>query len=292
MEDSASERDRDQLLEEALNAADKAFGLSRVQLMMRAGRLAKEANLKISFMNDVPGKDWWLGLKKRHPQLVLRKPEATAQTRLKGLEVNKVGRYFEALGSIISELGIGDKPECIWHCDETNLPLSHKPTAVCAKKGTRFLPGRTSGSREGYSVLCTINAAGEDMPPMVVVKGKTSRCLQSMDVSAGVPGTIYIFQKNAYSTEELGVSWFTQLFQKHCGPQGPQLLVLDGHCSHEVLGLIEAAKADQISVLAFPPHTTSHLSPLDRSVYGPMKKAFNRVCSTFMTESPNHTINK
>ena len=37
----------DQLVEEALDAADKAFGLSRVQLMMRAGRLAKEANLKI-----------------------------------------------------------------------------------------------------------------------------------------------------------------------------------------------------------------------------------------------------
>ena len=141
------------------------------------------------------GKTGGLVLKKRHPHLVLRKPEATAHTRLKGLEVNKVGRYFEALGSIISELGIGDKPECIWHCDETNLPLSHKPTVVCAKKGTRFLPGRTSGSREGYSVLCTINVAGEDMPPMVVVKGKTSRCLQSMDVSAGVPGIIYTFQK-------------------------------------------------------------------------------------------------
>ena len=45
-------------------------------------------------------------------------------------------------------------------------------------------------------------------------------------------------------------------------------------------------------MMAFPPHTTSHLSPLDRCVFGPMKRTFNQVCSQFMAGSPNNTVNK
>ena len=94
----------ERLVDEAFDAADKAFGISRVQLMMRAGRIAKEAKTKTSFKNDIPGKDWWLGLKKLHPRLVLCKPEGTASSRLKGLDVEKVGRYFAALVTFFQEL--------------------------------------------------------------------------------------------------------------------------------------------------------------------------------------------
>ena len=56
--------------------------------------------------------------------------------------------------------------------------------------------------------------------------------------------------------EELGFSWFTQVFQSHCGPQRPQLLLLNGHISHEFVGLLEAAKTDNgIS-------TSHNISPL------------------------------
>ena len=61
-----------------------------------------------------------------------------------------------------------------------------------------------------------------DMLPMVIVKGKTTKCLQSMGVS--VLGTIYIW-KNAYMTEELGVMGYWSFPGKNCELERPQLLV-------------------------------------------------------------------
>jgi hypothetical protein len=34
----------------------------------------------------------------------------------------------------------------------------------------------------------------------------------------------------------LGELWFKDVFLAHCGPERPQLLFLDSHRSHEVLG--------------------------------------------------------
>ena len=58
----------------------------------------------------------------------------------------------------------------------------------------------------------------------------------------------------------LGELWFKDHSLKYCGPERPQLIVLDSHSSHETLGLIEAARD------ALPPHTTQHLCPLDKTV--------------------------
>ena len=47
-----------------------------------------------------------------------------------------------------------------------------------------------------------------------------------------------------------------------------------------------------IHILCLPPHTTHALQPLDRSVFGPLNKAFNTVCSEFLAENALHSVNK
>jgi hypothetical protein len=37
---------------------------------------------------------------------------------------------------------------------------------------------------------------------------------------------------------------------------------------------------------------THVLQPLDRSVFGPLNKAFNNVCSEFLAENALHSVNK
>ena len=80
-------------------------------------------------------------------------------------------------------------------------------------------------------------------------------------------------------------------FLKHCGPERPQVLVLDSHSSHEVLALLECAKKENIHLMALPPHTTHWLQPLNRAVNGPLKSRYNRLCTEFMSEGPNNIIN-
>lgn len=52
------------------------------------------------------------------------------------------------------------------------------------------------------------------------------------------------------------------------------------------------AKTKNIHVLAFPPHTTSWLQPIDGKVVGPFSKAFNKACSEFLSDSPGIIITK
>lgn len=89
-----------------------------------------------------------------------------------------------------------------------------------------------------------------------------------------------------------GEQWFKTVFLPNCGNERPQLLILDGHGSHETLGLLELAAQEGIHVLALPPHTTHFLQPLDRSVFGPFNKAYNKFCSDFLSKSAMNIINK
>ena len=176
--------------------------------------------------------------------------------------------------------------------DETSFMFQHKPVKICARKGAKNVPGRTSNTRTSITVLAAGNAAGNKMPPMIVTKGKTSKALESWSMEDGPAHTVWTYQEAAWMNGSLGEGWFKKVFLKHCGPLRPQILILDGHSSHETLGLLEAAREAGIHVLALPPHTTAVLQPLDRSVFGPMKEKYNQICSEYMNLCPDNVINK
>ena len=62
-----------------------------------------------------------------------------------------------------------------------------------------------------------------------------------LNVSEGPHGAKWTYQANAWTEDVIGVEWFEGIFLKECGPYRPQLLILDGHSSHERLGLMEEA---------------------------------------------------
>ncbi|RUS72130.1 hypothetical protein EGW08_020103 [Elysia chlorotica] len=171
---------------------------------------------------------------------------------------------------LVAELKLKDKPESIWNCDETGLQFSPDSSRIVAEKGERSVNSRCSPSKESVTTLVTINAAGQAMPPLCVVKGKTSRALQNF----------------ARWTRRNNV------FLKHCGPARPQLLVPDSHHSHEMLDMLELAQQEDIHVMALPPHTTHALQLLDKVVFKPFKTAYKRVCTEFLARHPSLTINK
>lgn len=78
------------------------------------------------------------------------------------------------------------------------------------------------------------------------MKGKTSASLHGMNVADAPKGTMFAFQENGWMTDELGERWFRNIFLKICGPERPQLLLLDGHSSHVSLGTLELAIANRI----------------------------------------------
>ena len=289
---SIPEELENQVVDKVIAAAQAGFPITKRQFLMKVGMLAKKMKLNTMFKNDVPGDDYWRCLKARRPDLVIRTAESCGINRMKGTTRTVVNKYFDDLEKIVTQMDLSDKPDRIWNCDETGLQFSPNPGKVLAKKGTRELLARSSNSQDSVTTLVCINAAEAAMPPFCVVKGKTMRSVQSFSTQNGPADALWTYQENAWMCEVLGVEWFSKVFLNHCGPERPQLLVLDSHGSHEVVELLDLARQNSIHIIALPPHTTHVLQPLDRVVFGPFKRAYRRACTEYLSESPDNTINK
>jgi len=53
-----------------------------------------------------------------------------------------------------------------------------------------------------------------------------------------------------------------------------------------MIAMFLCAKRNGIALLTFPPHCSRKLQPLDRSVYGTLKKFYNTACDSWMLENP------
>ena len=278
------------MVEKAVSCANQGFGVSKKTLTARAGSLCRSLGLNNKFTRGIPGKAWWKGFRARHPEVTLRKPEKLSTVRSKAINAPVVGSYFITLYELIKTPNIA--PSCVWNMDETSLSLEHTPTNVVAKRGSRVIPGRTANSKETITVLPCVNAAGGKMPPLIIVKGKTSHSLRAFNTHEGPEGAFWTYQAKAYMDDDMGTVWFRDVFLPNCGDIRPQFLLMDNHHSHETLGLLEIASENEIHVLAFPPNSTHYLCPLDRAVFGPFQREYNTVCTEFMAASAGAIVNK
>lgn len=165
------------------------------------------------------------GFQKRHTDKSLHTSTPLNYVRTRMLKKIITNAYFNDLNDVLNSIQI--KPKRIWNIYETNASLTHKPSRVLAECGQSNVPGRVGNSRGGVSVLACINAAGEDIPPMVIVKRLTERSLNAYNLAEGPPECKYIYQKNACVEDVFGVAWFKDPFLLHCGPENSQNIILD-----------------------------------------------------------------
>ena len=79
-------------------------------------------------------------------------------------------------------------------------------------------------------------------------------------------------------TEEMFVLYLKHFVKfARCTKERSCLLILDNHVSHLSIDGLTYAKENGIIMLSLPPHCSPRLQPLDRSVYGPLKKHVNSV---------------
>lgn len=161
--------------------------------------------------------------------------------RARALNPEVVRKYFDDLASIFEELGLANKPEQVWNWDESGFNFEHQPVKVVAEKGSKTVVSRTSSKSSNLTVIACVNAAGTAMPPLLITKGKTSKSIHGFNTDMAPEGTVWAYQENGWINDDIGELWFQEVFLKHCGEQRPQLLVLDGHSSHENKPILELA---------------------------------------------------
>ncbi len=112
------------------------------------------------------------------------------------------------------------------------------------------------------AVACC-NAAGQFIPPMIIMKGKRKKD----EFTDGLPpGSELGMSESSYITKDLFLQWL-QLFSKHALP-GKTLLIIDSHTLHvKSVAVPEYCIANNVILVCLPGHTTKYLQPLDRSVF-------------------------
>jgi len=84
--------------------------------------------------------------------------------------------------------------------------------------------------------------------------------------------------------------WFESTFLPNIGLERPQILILDGHDSQNLVELIELAILNDIEIVELPAHTSNWLQPCDRTVFKPLKDAYGDECQRLM--NPGVVVSK
>ena len=82
------------------------------------------------------------------------------------------------------------------------------------------------------------------------------------------------------------------LFMKHfvktvkANIEHPVILLLDNHYSRLAIDVLDCCKDNEVVLLSFPTHYSHKLQPLDRTVFGHLKKIWGREQQTWMRNNP------
>ncbi|KAK7130427.1 hypothetical protein R3I93_019919 [Phoxinus phoxinus] len=129
----------------------------------------------------------------------------------------------------------------------------------------------TSGERGTLvTIAFTGNAQSNHVPPFFIFSRKKYRDHFVRDGPAGSIGSA----NGSGWMQEAEFLLFLQHFAIHTrvSKESMLLLLLDNHHSHISGAAIDFCRAHGIVMLSFPPHCSHRLQPLDRSVFGPLKR--------------------
>ena len=230
------------------------------------------------FTDNRPGPDWVANFLKRH-NLALKKG-GQMQLARKALTSDPfvIFGYYDKL-EVIKDLGIENRPECIYNLDETGFPTDPSKRLTIGTKGSKTVRLTHGASRENITVLAICCADGSCFDPLIVFKGKKMQ--SNWCGEEALPGVQYAVSENGWMTSGIFEDFFKTFAEKTAGIR-PLLLILDGHLSHTTLNTVELAIKEDITILMLPPHCTDLLQPLDIPCFAPLKSRYESELTDFV----------
>ncbi|XP_045450428.1 uncharacterized protein LOC123659219 [Melitaea cinxia] len=284
-----NESQENELVEFILKSCKAFFGITIPTLRKIAFDFAAANNIVNDFNKDtkMAGMDWYYNFMARHPNISLRRTEATSINRITSFNQEETDIFFENLKTLMTKYQF--KSNSIYNVDETGISTVQRNSRILAPKGLRQVGKCTSAERGSLTtVINCFNAGGTYIPPFFIFKRKRMNALLMKDSNSNMVACV---SDSGWITESIFVDWL-QHFKAFAKPSAddPILLILDNHESHVSLRAHEFCRKNFIHVLTLPPHTSHRMQPLDLTFHGPLKTAYNRECESFMVNHPGTKI--
>ncbi len=176
--------------------------------------------------------------------------------------------------------------DSILNLDETATYYDSKIDFTLDIKGNKRIEIKTTG-REKQRVTSLLGVdyfSKIKMKPLIILKGKTKRCINNIPLNDDVNLT---YQENAWCTEDQLIQFISYL------PKDKKILLLydnfRGHTTKKVLDFIKE-NLPLVEVIMLPPYTTSILQPLDIGINKSFKSHIKKEYINFLIE--NYDKNK
>lgn len=162
-------------------------------------------------------------------------------------------------------------PKYIFNMDETFINIFNPPAKVVAPRGqaTVKIEADRFDKKEGTTYLATITMdPTERVPLYIVAKGTTKACEKKYKLDKSDDEINHT--KNGWTTAILMINYLKWLSDRINGK--PCALLIDSYRAHKQPQVLTEAKKLNIELIFVPSCGTSIFQPLDRFVFGVLKK--------------------
>ncbi|XP_011270454.1 hypothetical protein CAOG_08814, partial [Capsaspora owczarzaki ATCC 30864] len=218
--------------------------------------------------------------------------------RVAALSEKKLGSLFALLAEYSNLYPtLFATPANIFNMDESDCSVGRKKKRALAAVGVKRVSrrsGRTITMGPHVTGLFTVCADGTApvAPHFIVAHPRPTlphRCTEGLDEE------LIHQSESGFINEEIFDKWFRDFVEvvKERATTTPVLLVMDGSSCHKfTVGLIDLAVSNNILVAILPSHTSTHLQPLDVTVFAWYKNLLETHVQSILDEdSPLIDVN-
>lgn len=272
-------------------------GLTRQEMLELVKEFLDNCKIKTRWIDNKPGDDWFGTFFKRHSHLRIRKGENLSNQRVRGADPFTVHNFYNDVKKIYKKEKITeDNAGLIYNCDETSFSHDPDEVRVIAKKGTKRVSKNVAGSGKTNTTVLACGAAdGTKMPPFIVFSG--TYVWNTWIPKDDYPGTAYTAQKKGWMEGSIFANWFTQVFLNNIPSKEDRngkkvVLFFYGVAFHINYAIVKMAYDNNVILVKLPPNLTHYMQPLDKTVFKPLKGAWNTLMIQWNRRHPGVPLAK
>ncbi|KAK3086373.1 hypothetical protein FSP39_017497 [Pinctada imbricata] len=270
--------------------AKRGMGLTPKKFLEFIQTILNKDKRKNPFKDNLPGYDWYYAFMARNGGIVDIRRETVLEVSRSRLTRQDVDRWYISFRKFLSSKGLIEKPAQIYNADETGFTMGSRAGKVVGPASRSAPVPHVTSSKDRLTAMFCGNADGQMIPPFLIYPG--SKPMSSNSLMGALTGTALEYTKSGWMNAETFKKFIIHHLSRHAVSERPIVLLIDSVSSHIDMEVFQLAIENQIELYRIIPNATHLMQPLDKGVFGPLKKAWSQGTREYYRENPGCKINK